>query len=69
MSMVLDVKGAYLKSNINENNNEKLYIKLPNGNIYKLKKYLYGLKQAGKEWNNNITTTLTKYGYTDTEDR
>ena len=54
-SMVLDVKRAYLKSEIDEMKNEKLYIRLPNGNIKKLQRYLYGLKQAGKEWQDNIT--------------
>jgi hypothetical protein len=63
MSMVLDVKGAYLKSSIQEDSNEKLYIRYPNGKIHKLNKYLYGLKQAGYEWQKNVTTCLIKYGY------
>jgi hypothetical protein len=62
-SMVLDVKGAYLKSVIDEKKCERLYLKLPNGNIVKLKKYLYGLKQAGYEWQQNITSTLLSLGY------
>ena len=68
MSIVLDVKCAYLKSPIKEEYNENLYIRLPNGNIHKLTKYLYGLKQAGKEWNDNITNTLISNGYLPTED-
>jgi hypothetical protein len=63
MSMVLDVKGAYLKSTIKEGSSEKLYIRYPNGKIHKLNKYLYGLKQAGFEWQKNVTTCLLKYGY------
>ena len=68
MSMVLDVKGAYLKSLIEEEYNENLYICLPHGNIHKLTKYLYGLKQVGKEWNDNITDTLIRNDYLATED-
>ena len=49
VSMVLDVKGAYLKSVIDEAKGEKLYLRLPDGSLAKLKKYLYGLKQAGYE--------------------
>jgi Reverse transcriptase (RNA-dependent DNA polymerase) len=57
-SMVLDVKGAYLKSVIKEPNKEKLYIRYPDGRVFKLLKYIYGLKQAGYEWQQNITGTL-----------
>ena len=62
-SIVLDVKGAYLKSKVDESKNEKLYIRLPDGRLAKLKKYLYGLKQAGFEWQANLTETLTTDGY------
>jgi len=34
--MVLDVKGAYLKTQIDDIKREKLYLKLPDGNIVKL---------------------------------
>ena len=67
-SMILDVKGAYLKSQIDNIKKEKLYLKLPDGNIVKLQKYLYGLKQAGYEWQKNITRTLNQYGYRATID-
>jgi hypothetical protein len=60
---IFDVKGAYLKSKIDESKNEHLYIRLPNGEIHKLFKYLYGLKQAGREWNNLLTRTMIKGGY------
>lgn len=67
-SMVLDVKGAYLKSKIDQNKGEKLFIRLPNGTIVKLKKYIYGLKQAGREWQDNITNTLISNGYKSSAD-
>ena len=62
-SMVLDVKGAYLKSEIKDWSKEKLFIKMPDGRIYKLNKYLYGLKQSGAEWEANVTSVLEKHGY------
>ena len=62
-SMVLDVKGAYLKSVIKEPNKEKLYLRYPDGRVFKLLKYIYGLKQAGYEWQQNITGTLRSLGY------
>ena len=37
-SMGLDVKGAYLKSCIQEGSGENLYIRYPNGTIHKLNK-------------------------------
>jgi hypothetical protein len=40
-----------------------LFIRYPNGKIYKLLKYIYGLKQAGYEWQKNITTELLRLGY------
>ena len=67
VSMVLDVKGAYLKSKIREELNEQLFIMLPNGSIVKLKKYLYGLKQAGYEWEQNVTKCLKREGYLQSE--
>ena len=63
MSMVLDVKGAYLKSCIQEGSGENLYIRYPDGKIHKLNKYLYGLKQAGFEWQKNVTECLRVNGY------
>jgi hypothetical protein len=62
-SMVLDVKGEYLKSFMNELDKGKMFIKYPNGSVYELYKYIYGLKQSGLEWQKNITKTLTKLGY------
>ena len=40
-SMVLDVKGAYLKSVIKEPTKEKLYLRYPDGRVFKLLKYIY----------------------------
>ena len=67
-SMVLDVKGAFLKTDIDESSGEKLYLKLPNGQIKKLHKYIYGLKQAGRKWQENVTSTLLAAGYHATVD-
>jgi len=61
--MVLDIKGAYLKSVIQETEKEKLYLRYPDERIFKLLKYIYGLKQAGYEWQQNITGVLIKLGY------
>ncbi len=61
-SCVMDVKGAYLKSKIDPKK-EVLYLRLPNGQYVKLKKYLYGLKQAGYEWNDLLANTLKANGY------
>jgi hypothetical protein len=61
--MVLDIKGAYLKSVIKDPNKEKLFIRYPDGKIYKLLKYIYGLKQAGYEWQKNITAELLRLEY------
>jgi hypothetical protein len=66
-SMVLDVKGAYLKSKIREELNEKLFIMLPDKSVVRLKKYLYGLKQAGYEWEQNVTKCLIRGGYDQSE--
>ena len=62
-SCVMDIKGAYLKSLIKEGSHEDIYIRLTDGRVVKLLRYLYGLKQAGYEWQQNITATLLKLGY------
>lgn len=67
-SMVLDVKGAYLKTPIQESRKELLWVKLPDGRLVKLRKYLYGLRQAGAMWQENISGTLLAHGYTPTAD-
>jgi hypothetical protein len=68
-SKVIDIKGAYLKAIVKGYNNEKLYLRLPDGSIAKLNKYLYGLKQAGSEWNELLSNVLfnNKYNQSDVD--
>ena len=61
-STVMDVKGAYLKSAVDPEA-KPLFLRLPDKKLVKLKKYLYGLKQAGYEWQQNITRCLIRLGY------
>lgn len=48
---------------------EEVYMRLPDGystpsnKVYKLKRPLYGLKQASREWNCELTTHLLSYGF------
>ena len=53
----LDVSQAFLQAPIDED----VYIKYE-GEIYKLKKALYGTKQASRMWNMELTKTLLSYG-------
>jgi hypothetical protein len=66
--MSIDVTGAYLKSEIQKDLNEKLVIKLFNGEYAVLNKYLYGLKQAGLQWQNNVTNFLKELDFKPTSD-
>ena len=59
----IDVKGAYLKARIPVDAKEKLYLRFPDGTVKKLLKYLYGLKQAGFEWQKLVTSDLISAGY------
>lgn len=57
----IDVKNAYIKSDLKE----CIYMKQPRGfekgdYVCKLNKSLYGLKQAGHEWNQCLNNFLTK---------
>jgi hypothetical protein len=61
-SCVLDVKGAFLKSEIKAVDG-LLYLRLPDGRLVKLKKYLYGLKQAGYEWFETLAAVMASNGY------
>lgn len=63
MSMVLDVKGAFLKSDVDKTKGENLWLRLPDGEVVELEKYLYGLKQAGYEWMKNLSYYLIQCGY------
>ena len=56
----MDVKGAYLNGQLKE----KVYMQQPEGygdntgRVCKLVKTLYGLKQSGREWNNELDQDL-----------
>lgn len=63
----LDVNNAYLHGYIEE----ELYLKPPNGytkagkdQVCRLTKSLYGLKQAGRQWNKELTLKLNSIGFT-----
>jgi Reverse transcriptase (RNA-dependent DNA polymerase) len=62
----LDIKGAYLNGIVKE----ELYMKQPTGyedgtgRICKLFKTLYGLKQAGNEWNTELHGSMLEFEYT-----
>jgi len=61
----MDVKGAYLNGILKE----RVYMQQPEGygngtgRICLLIKTLYGLKQAGREWNIELDTKLRRHGY------
>lgn len=61
----LDVKCAYLYGKLNE----EIYMKLPPGHkdydakVAKLLRPIYGLKQSGRNWNNEIDEFLIKNGF------
>jgi Reverse transcriptase (RNA-dependent DNA polymerase) len=62
-SAVIDVKEAYsLKSEVKVIA-KQIYMKFPDGRLVKLKKYLYGLKQAGYQWQQNVTQYLKELEY------
>jgi hypothetical protein len=62
----VDIAGAYLHSDIDK----EIYVSVPDpSNIERrlkarLRKSLYGLKQAGKLWYDNLTTALASFGAT-----
>ena len=61
----MDVKGAYLNGTLQET----IYMRQPEGcedgtdRVCRLIKSLYGLKQAGREWNNELDRKLKIHGY------
>ena len=67
-AMVIDIKGAYLKSKIDLSKDENLVLRLPNLQYALLNKYLYGLKQSGLEWQRNITGFLKSQEFRVTSD-
>ena len=64
----MDVDTAFLNADIDEN----IWVKIPEGTklatyddgIYKLNKSLYGLKQASRNWNNDINDYLISNDFT-----
>jgi Reverse transcriptase (RNA-dependent DNA polymerase) len=65
----IDIESAYLNANLQEN----IYMSAPKGiknfeflqgRVLKLKKSLYGLKQAGFEWHSLLKSTLISLGWT-----
>lgn len=59
----MDVVTAFLYPSLEE----EIYMRLPedhlNGKVVRLKKSIYGLKQASRAWNFEITKTLRKLGF------
>ena len=64
----MDVDTAFLNADIDED----IWVKIPEGTklaanddgIYKLNKSLYGLKQASRNWNNDINEYLISNDFT-----
>lgn len=62
----LDINNAYLHGAIDED----IYMEVPpgydkatKGQVCKLQRSLYGLKQAGRQWNKELTATLMSQGF------
>ena len=61
----MDIKGTYLNGTLHET----IYMQQPEGcedttgQVCKLIKPLYGLKQAGREWNNELYGKLKDHEY------
>lgn len=61
----LDAVTAFLQGNLRE----EIYMEQPDGyeddtsRVCKLNKAIYGLKQAGREWNNKLDHSLKKFGF------
>lgn len=63
-----DVKTAFLNATLSE----EIYVKQPEGfeegnKVWRLLKSLYGLKQAAREWNQLLKSSLMSCGYTQSE--
>lgn len=65
--MQMDVKSAYLNGKLDE----PVYMEIPTafypeersrGKVFKLKRSLYGLRQAGKIWNDEIHSNFIRHG-------
>jgi hypothetical protein len=62
----VDISSAFLNGDLDE----EIYMKQPEGfhegglnHVCKLKKSLYGLKQAARQWNKKLHTTLQSMGF------
>jgi transposase InsO family protein len=58
----LDVKTAFLYGDLNE----ELYLRLPSelgGEVWRLRKAIYGLKQAAREWHAKLRATMQAEGF------
>lgn len=65
----MDVYNSFIQGDLDE----KVHMNLPNGfkqpgmtgktKVYKLLKFLYGLKQASRQWNIKLTYTLLDVGF------
>ncbi|KAL2241232.1 UNVERIFIED_CONTAM: Retrovirus-related Pol polyprotein from transposon RE1 [Sesamum indicum] len=61
----IDINNAFLHGYLNED----IYMlppdgySVPQGQVCKLKRSLYGLKQASRQWNHEFTTKLLAYGF------
>ena len=62
----MDVKAAYLNADLKED----LYMQpppgfeVPEGHVLKLKKGVYGTRQGGRVWYEDMQDTLSELGYT-----
>jgi hypothetical protein len=61
----MDIKGAYLNGELEE----EIYMRQPegfsdgSGRVCRLKRTLYGLKQSGRAWNQQLNKYLTEIGF------
>lgn len=62
----VDINNAFLHGFLEEElymTPPKGYLKAKNGEVYRLKKSLYGLKQASRQWNVEFTNHLESFGF------